>query len=355
MAGATVLRRRSGTRGHLRTNGRRLLGMLLLLAACAHASPSSTSAARPPLVLVADVPLPGKPVRFDYQQIDSSKKRLFIAHMNDASVVVVSTVDGSLVKVLPGIPTPRGVAVAPEAKRVFVTASPSKLVIIDSESLSELGRVTTGRAPDGVAWDATHRVVGVSDQGEGALSLLADSGAGARKQVALGSETGNVVFDAARAVFWVTVVSAAAVDRLVSVDPLAAKVVATIPLPGCTGAHGLSIHPNGRSALIACEGNSRVVRVELSGTQALTFAASGAEPDVLAIDAGLSLLYVAAESGDLRLFDLSKPGLALIGQQHLGRGAHSVAVDGVSHHVFFPISLGPGAAPILRIMRPAVH
>ncbi|HSU38431.1 MAG TPA: hypothetical protein VLJ38_02655, partial [Polyangiaceae bacterium] len=143
---------------HATTTGRSFFALLALFALCC-VGRSSPAAATPSLVLVAEVPLPGKAVRFDYQAVDSANKRLFITHMNDASVVVVSTRDGSVLKVLPAIPTPRGVAVAPEARRVFVTSSPGKLVIIDSESLSELTRVTTGRAPDGVAWDPSHRIV----------------------------------------------------------------------------------------------------------------------------------------------------------------------------------------------------
>jgi DNA-binding beta-propeller fold protein YncE len=334
-----------------RGSGHRLLAALAFLSICRGAS-SSPTAAPLPLVLVADVPLPGRAVRFDYQDIDATKQRLFIAHMNDASVVVVSTVDGSLIKVISGIPTPRGVVVAEDAKRAFVTSSPSKLVIIDSESLTELGRVTTGRSPDGVAWDSVHRVVGVSDQGDGALSLIADAGTGTRKQVALGSETGNVVFDPARAAFWITVVVAAGPDQLVSVDPVAAKVVVKIPIPGCSGAHGLRIHPNGKSALIACEGNSKIARVELDGGHAVALAPSGSDPDVLAIDAVLGLLYVAAESGDVRVFDLAKPGLVTIGHEHPGAASHSVAVDAATHHVFFPLAAGPHGTPVLRIMRP---
>jgi len=333
--------------------GRRLVLVLALLCCVCRGASSAPSETRTPLVLVADVPLPGKAVRFDYQDIDSSKQRLFIAHMSDASVVVVSTVDGASIKVISGVPTPRGIVVAGDAKRVFVTSSPSKLVIIDSESLNELGRVATGRGPDGVAWDPVHRVVGVSDQGDGALSLLADAGMGAHQQVALGSETGNVVFDSARNVFWITVEAAAGPDQLVSVDPSAARVVTRIPLPGCSGAHGLRLHPNGQSALIACEGNSKLARVELEGKHAVVLAPSGSDPDVLAIDAALGWLYVAAESGDLRIFDLAKPGLVSLGQQRPGPASHSVAVDPTTHHVFFPLAVGPHGTPVLRIMRPA--
>ena len=327
--------------------------LALFLAFCrgAESSPASQPAQR--LVLVADVPLPGRAVRFDYQDIDAANQRLFITHMNDASVVVVSTVDGKLVKVIGNVPTPRGVVVAESVKRVFVTSSPRQLVIIDRDSLAELGRVATGNGPDGVAWDSTHGVVGVSDQADGVLSLIAGPGTGSRRQVPLGRETGNVVFDRGRALFWITVVADSGPNLLISVDPSAAKPVTSIPLPGCTGAHGLRLHPDGKSALVACEGNSMVARVDLSGTHALSLASSGADPDVLAIDPGLGWLYAAAESGDVRIFDLTRPGLVTIGHEHPGNASHSVAVDPATHRVFFPLAIGPQGTPALRIMRPA--
>lgn len=305
-----------------------------------------------PLVLVRDVELPGKAVRFDYQDLDAAHGRLVIAHMNDASVVVVRTSDGSVEKVLPGIPVARGVAVAADVGRIFVTSKPNKLVIIDGGTLAEIARVDTGQSPDGVAWDGTDQVVGVSDQGDGALSLLADKGSGARRQIKLGSETGNVVYDASRGAFWITVEMGSPPDRLVSVDPVAAKTKTTIPLPGCSGAHGLRIHPDGKSALVACEGSSKVVRVDLEGAHALTTAACGADPDVLAIDPGLGFLYVAAESGELTVFDLGKPGLDEIDRERPGDASHSVAVDPATHHVFFPLAVGPKGTPVLRIMKP---
>lgn len=351
----------------------RLVTLVALLAGCRGSSPSPMASAgaggaaspdssgdrRPtadaglPLVLVADVDLPGAAVRFDYQDLDVARGHLVIAHMNDASVVVVNTSDGSVVKVLAGIPAARGVAVADDVGRIFVTSSPDKVVIIDNGSLAEIARVDAGRRPDGVGWDPVHQIVGVSDQGDGAISLIGGSGSGARKQVPLGTETGNVVFDASRAVFWITVVRAAPPDRLVAVDPVAARVISTIPLPGCSGAHGLRIHPDGKSALIACEGNAKVVRVDLAGDHALDIAPSGADPDVLAIDPGLGWLYVSAESGDLKVFDLRQPGLVTLGSEHPGDASHSVAVDPASHRVFFPLLAGPRGTPVLRIMKPS--
>jgi len=347
-------------------NSSRLLAVALILGACSKspqppsASPESPSAARGdrataslPLVLVADVDLPGRSVRFDYQDIDLEQGNLIIAHMEDASVVVVRLRDGSVVKVIPGIPTARGVVVADDVGRIFVTSSPNKLVIIENGSLAEIARVDTGAGPDGVAWDPSHKIIGVSDQKDGAVSLIAESGSGARKQVPLGKETGNVVFDAARGVFWITVLKASPPEQLVAVDPIAAKSTSSIPLHGCRGAHGLRIHPDGKSALIACEGNSKVIHVDLGGNNALDVAASGADPDVLAIDPGLGWLYVAAESGDLKVFDIGKPGLVAIDSEHPGDASHSVAIDPTTHRAFFPLMKGPKGTPALRIMKPA--
>jgi DNA-binding beta-propeller fold protein YncE len=311
------------------------------------------SAARLPLVVVADVPLPGRPVRFDYQDIDPAQGHLVVAHMNDASVLIVNLSDGSVAKELKGIPTARGIVVADDVHRIFVTSSPNQLVVIDSISLTEVGRVTTGREPDGVAWDPAHKTVGVSAQRDGAVTLLADAGMGASRQVSLGDETGNVIFDSSRGWFWAAVVTASPPDQLVGIDPLAGSVTTRINLPGCQGAHGLRLHPDGRSAFVACETNYVLARVDLGGAHAVATAPTGEGPDVLSLDPALGWLYVASESGDLTVFDIRKPGVALVGHGAPGANSHSVAVDPGTHRVFFPLAAGPRGSPVLRIMRPS--
>jgi DNA-binding beta-propeller fold protein YncE len=293
-------------------------------------------------------------VRFDYQAVDLARRRLIIAHMNDASVVAVTLDDGAVVKIVPGVPVPRGVVVANEVGRVFVTSSPHSLVVLDADSLAEVARVPTGTAPDGVAWDSTHGIVGVSDQSDGALSLIADAGRGKRASCHVGRETGNVAFDAARGLFWIAVERSSPPDALVAVDPLAAKVVRSVPLPGCAAAHGILLHPDGVTAFVACEDNARLARVALTENgPALVLAPTGAAPDVLALDPELGWLYVAAESGDLTVFDVTRPGLVLVGRDHPADGSHSVAVDPTTHRVYFPLGRGATGAPSLRIMLPA--
>jgi DNA-binding beta-propeller fold protein YncE len=306
-----------------------------------------------PLSTVSDVALPGGSTRFDYQDIDAALGHLVIAHMNDNAVVIVDLRDGSTLKQLTNIPVARGVVVADDVGIIFVTSSPNQVVLIDNRAMTEIKRVTTGNAPDGIGWDPTDKIVGVSDQGDGALSLITNAGSGTRTQVPLGTETGNVVYDASRGQFWITVVKPNPPDQLVAVNPTTAQVTTSIPLPGCSGAHGLRIHPDGQSAFIACESNNMLARVDLGGAHTVSTGATGSGPDVLSIDPGLGWLYVAAESGDLTIFDIRQPGVALVGHDHPGGNSHSVAADPATHRVFFPLMQGPNGTPVLRIMRPA--
>jgi DNA-binding beta-propeller fold protein YncE len=312
----------------------------------------STSRAHLPLVLVSDVDLPGGATRFDYQDVDHDLGHLVMSHMNDGSVLFVTLSDGAVLKEITGIPVARGVAVASDVGLVFVTSSPSSLVIIDSKTMMEKTRVSTGNGPDGVGWDPTDKVVGVSDQGDGAMSLIPESGNGTRKQVKLGTATGNVVFDASRGWFWIAVEAATPPDQLVAVDPVTADVKSTIGLPGCSAAHGVRMHPDGKTAFVACEANSTLARVDLDGASVIGTDSTGAVPDVMSIDPELGWIYVAAESADLTVFDVNEPGVALIGHDKPGDASHTVALDPKTHHVFFPLQVGPNGTPVLRIMKP---
>jgi sugar lactone lactonase YvrE len=314
--------------------------------------PTRATPARLPLASLRDVDLPGAAKRFDYQVIDDVRNHLVIAHMNDDSVLFVNLSDGSVVKQLAGIPKARGVAVAEDAGRVFITSAPRQLVIVDALALVELRRVETGEGPDGVAWDPSDKIVGVSDQRDGALSLISQAGDGPRTAIALGDETGNVVFDRARGWFWITVVTEDAPDQLIAIDPKTQAFKLKLPLPGCSGAHGLRLHPDGASAFVACEANHILARVSLRADHVVSTAATAPGPDVLAIDADIGWLYVAAESGELTVFDTEQPGVVEVGRDQPGKSAHSVAVDGATHRIFFPLTSGPKGTPVLRIMKP---
>jgi DNA-binding beta-propeller fold protein YncE len=121
-----------------------------------------------------------------------------------------------------------------------------------------------------------------------------------------------------------------------------------VALPGCDHDHGLLVDAPRRLAFVACDGNAKLLTLDLSRMKITGTASIGQSPDVLAFDTSLRRLYVSAESGDIAVFAERSRTLTKLGQAFLAPEAHVVAVDTRTHLVYFPLQTGP----TLRIMKP---
>src|SRR5258708_40305706 len=95
-----------------------------------------------PLKKVADVPMPGLAVRFDYQSLDPSQGRLYIAHMNADQLVVFDTKKREVVPNLDGFRRVNGVWAVPQLSRVYSSVTVElKVVDVDMTALQTLSRI----------------------------------------------------------------------------------------------------------------------------------------------------------------------------------------------------------------------
>ena len=82
-------------------------------------------------------------------------------------------------------------------------------------------------------------------------------------------------------------------------------------------------------AFVAGEENNKLALLDLTNGQVLATYPVGKDPDVLAFDPGLKLLYVSAESGTVTVFRENGKALVTLGSLHaarpygLGRSRHS--------------------------------
>jgi hypothetical protein len=132
------------------------VGALAILAAilgCTTAAAPADKAESSPLKQVADVPLPGPAVRFDYQSLDTSHGRLYIAHMNADQLVVFDTKKREVVANLDGFPNVHGVWAVPELGRVYASATGEhKVAMVDMETLKIIAKTGPVKYPDGIAY-----------------------------------------------------------------------------------------------------------------------------------------------------------------------------------------------------------
>ncbi|HET6266604.1 MAG TPA: hypothetical protein VFG11_02720, partial [Acidobacteriota bacterium] len=139
--------------------------------------------------------------------------------------------------------------------------------------------------------------------------------------------------------------------ELVEVDPKTDSVVGRHPL-ACGWPHGLLIDAPKRLAFAACEGDAKLLVVDLGDFQVKQTFSTGKDPDVLALDSKLERLYVATESNVVSIFQLSDRKLEKIEDLEVEPYAHTVSVDSETHEVYLPLQ-DVGGHPVLRIMKPS--
>jgi DNA-binding beta-propeller fold protein YncE len=299
------------------------------------------------LQLVADIPLPEPAVRFDYQSLNPADGRLYIAHMNADQLVVFDTKKREVIANLDGFHRIHGVLAVPELGTVFASVTGDhEVAVVDRTSLKTTATVGAIKYPDGLAYAPNVQRVFVSDEHGNADAVIDATNNTLVTSIPLGGGAGNTVYDRVADRIYVAVHGK---NELVTIDPLRAKITARTALTWLDDPHGVALDIDDRLAFVAGEANNKLVVVDLNTMQSGPPFSVGRDPDVLAFDDVAKRLYVAAESGQIRIFQVANRSLEQIGELTLPHG-HTVAVDSRTHLVYFPLENLDGK-PVLRIMQ----
>jgi DNA-binding beta-propeller fold protein YncE len=331
-----------------------LMALLLVFGASCNSNARSTSdpgalpsEGQAQLTTVADVQLPGDTSRWDYQAIDPQSHRLFIAHLGAGELVVFDTQKGAVIDTVRGLKGVHGVIAAPELRRVYASATDvQQIAVIDADSLAVITMIPSKGYPDGLAYAPDVGKIYVSDEKDGNETVIDARTNTALGVVAVGGEAGNTQYDSASHHIFVAVQTR---NQLVEIDPATDQVVQRFDLPGCEHPHGLLIYSEQRRAFVACQGNNKLIVMDMPTMKVSSIQDVGNGPDVLAVDSQLHIVYVAAENGPLAVFASDANGVTRIAFQSAGPNAHSVAVAPDTHHVFLPLTNVNGH-PTLREM-----
>lgn len=222
-----------------------------------------------------------------------------------------------------------------------------EVAVVDDRTLAVLASVAGAKFPDGIAYAPAERKVFVSDE-HGDADLVIDAKTNAKVGlIALGGEAGNMHYDAPSHCILVAVQTT---NEMVAIDPATERVVQRYAMP-CDHPHGFLIDEPHRLAFVTCEGDAKLLVVDLRTMQTTATLTVPADPDVLAFDPGLQRLYVACESGAVAIFEERNGALTSLGEYRAPH-AHTVAVDATTHRVYLPLQDVNGK-PVLRTLAPA--
>jgi YVTN family beta-propeller protein len=298
---------------------------------------------------VADIPLPGRPVRFDYQSQDPRSGRLYISHMSDAHVVVFDTRTRQVVGQVSGTPGVTGVWVVGELKKLYASVTGRRYVaVIDVDNLAV--RATPGPIgfPDGIAYAPEAKRVFVSDESGGGELVIDGVTDHVVVRIPIGGEAGNTKYDSGSGCILVAVQT---LNQIVAIDPMSAKVVGRYAPEGADHPHGMYVDAPSRLLFVANQGNATLQVVDLRAMQVTATVEVGEDPDVLAFDPQWRRLYVATEGGGLWVYRVQERHLLTEGALNLPH-AHTVSVDTSTHLLYLPLQNVDGR-PILRLLSAA--
>ena len=318
------------------------------LAAARSSSAASDDTKAAPLRRVADIPMPGPAVRFDYQSLDATQGRLYISHMNANQLVVFDTKKREVVANLDGFSRVHGVWAVPELGRVYASVTGEhKVAAVDMKTLQTLALAGPINYPDGIAYAPGPQRVFVSDE-HGNVDAVIDTKTNSLvASIPLGGGAGNTVYDSGSGHILVAVHQK---NEVVAIDPTTMRIIGRYPMTGIESPHGIALDVSGRLAFVAGEDNHMLAVVDLNTMKVLATHPVGEDPDVLAFDPGLKRLYVSAESGNVFVF--REDGKTLVHEGDISiPHAHTVCVDPNTHLVYFPLENIDGH-PLLRIMEP---
>ena len=252
-----------------------------------------------------------------------------------------------------GVDDGHGVLSVPDVNRIYASAGTSnEVVAIDEQTLQVVSRIHVGQTPDGMAYDPVEHRLYVSDEtgeDEAVIDVQTDT---LLTRIPLKSAVGNTQYDATTDTIYVNVEDG---NALGVIDPKINTLVAIHPLTGCVQNHGMSIDPINRLIFIACVGSDAkkpgtLVEVDMKTWKVVDTATIGAGPDVLALDEGRRLLYVASESGTVSIFVEQGLTAHKLTEGYVATHAHTVGVDQRTHTVYLLLE-DLGGSPTLRIVQ----
>ena len=160
---------------------------------------------------------------------------------------------------------PRGMAVSLDGKRLYVSAQPNSLLVVDLEQRAVRATIDVGESPEGVARSPDGKWVAVAvELANGVAFIDAASGKLAFTVKTLGKNPEHAEFSADGR--WVYA-SAEDADSVDVIDVAARRQVASIQV--ARRPRGIAFTPDGRRAYVACELDSTVFAIDVAARSVL--------------------------------------------------------------------------------------
>jgi hypothetical protein len=276
---------------------------------------------------------------FDYLNVDSDGKRLYVTHGTE--VVVIDTTTNAIVGRITDTPGVHGIAIAPGGRGFTSNGRENKVSIVDLKTLQTISKVDTGANPDAILYEPKHKeIYALNHTGHSATVINAASGSVvATIPLAGDAESGQA--DPALDRVFVNIEDKNSVDVI---DITTHKVVANWPVAPAEEPTGMAI--DRERHLLFVGGGPNTVMMDAKTGKVLASAPICNGTDATWFDAKTKLVFSACRDGHIAVMkeDGSK---ALTAVETIATvfGARTMALDDATHRVYTASSKFPPVDP----------
>ena len=273
--------------------------------------------------------------RWDYLTVDPQTHRLYVPR--STHTMVIDSESGKVIADIPGQKIAHGVAIAPEARRGFISdgGGSGAVVIFDLKTYAILGTIAAQPDADGIIFDrSSGRVLVVSGDGGVLMSLKPDvdpKNGKIDEPIELGGKPEFLASDGAGRVY----INLEDKDKVAVVDIRERKVVANWPVAPGGSPVGMSIDAKKGRLFIGCRKPQKLIVMSTRDGKVLAGLPIGSGVDATKVENGKA--FASCANGQLAVAAERSPGkFEIVQNVKTPQGARTMGVDPSTHKIYLP-------------------
>ena len=304
---------------------RKVISLSVLIAAAAFAAFAASTGYH----VIKEIKIGGEG-GWDYPEIDSAARRLYLSHGNH--VVVVDPDSGKVVGDIPDTPGVHGIQIAASLNRGFISnGRGNNVTIFDLKTLKTISQPKTGENPDDIRYEPkTDRVFTFNGRSNNATVIDAKTGmvvatipVGGKPEFAVADDKGHVYANVEDT------------NEIIEIDAAKAAVTKRYSLKPCDGPSGLAIDNKNRRLFSVC-GNKMMAVSDPDAGKVVATPAIGAGPDGVVFDPSNGYVMSSNGDGTLTVVKENAGKWEVLENVATARGARTIALDAKTHNVYLP-------------------
>jgi DNA-binding beta-propeller fold protein YncE len=271
----------------------------------------------------------------DYVSIDQTNHRLYASHGTSVNVVDLSS--GKVAGTISGMQGVHGIAIADDISRGFISDGKANAVIVfDIKTLKIIKTIpVTGKGPDAIIYDPFSKKIFTFEGHSSSIAVIDPQSLSQVGFIAAGGAPEFAVADGKGLIFN----NLEDKSRLDVIDTKTLKVIKSYPLDPCGGPTGLALDKTNKRIFTVCRENQGMSVIDATNGKVIQTLPIGTGVDAVVYDAVNKLVIASNGDGTASVFTQdSADRYTLLQTLKTQPHAKTMTIDEETHRIYFPVS-----------------